>query len=87
MRKSAARAFGAMFVALLAGLAPAQAAKGVQAPSKGIAARSAEVDSKVADLTKEIRWYTSLDEAQAAAKKSGKPIFWMHMKGELTGVT
>lgn len=88
MRKTAGRVFGAFLVAgLLAGTDPAQASKGVPAPSKGIAARSTEVDAKVADLTKGITWYTSLDEAKAAAKKSGKPIFWMHMLGDLTGMT
>jgi hypothetical protein len=57
------------------------------APSRGIAARSTEVDAKVGDLTHAIRWHASLDEAKAAARSSGKPIFWMHMLGDLAGST
>jgi hypothetical protein len=71
----------------LAGLLPAQTSKAAYAPSRGIAARSADVDAKVADLTKSIAWHQSLDEAKAAARKSGKPIFWMHMLGDLSGMT
>jgi hypothetical protein len=62
-------------------------ARSAEVPSKGIAARSTEVDAKVADLTHAIRWHTSLDEAEAAARSSGKPIFWMHMLGDLAGST
>src|SRR5262249_31018433 len=40
-------------------------AQSANAPSRGIAARSTEVDAKVADLTRAIRWHTSLDEAEA----------------------
>jgi hypothetical protein len=72
---------------VLAGLVPAQASKAPFVPSKGIAARSAEVDAKVVDLTKAIAWHTSLDDAKAAARKTGKPIFWMHMLGDLSGST
>ena len=59
----------------------------VAIPSRGIAARSKEVDANVADLTHAIRWHSSLDEAKAAAASSGKPIFWMHMLGDLAGST
>ena len=78
-----------MFAAavVFGGVLPAQAGKDYPAPSRGVAARSVEVDAKVADLTKNIAWHTSLDDAKAAAKKSGKPIFWMHMLGDLTGMT
>ena len=69
MRKTAARMIG-FVVAVVAGtlVAPAQSGK-VQTPSKGIAARSVEVDAKVDDLTRNIAWHTSLADAQAAAKK------------------
>jgi hypothetical protein len=78
-----------LLVALIAvaGLLPAQASKTSYVPSRGIAARSAEVDAKVGALTKSISWHTSLEDAKAAARKSGKPIFWMHMLGDLTGMT
>jgi hypothetical protein len=71
----------------IAGLGHAQTAKATYVPSRGIAARSAEVDAKVGDLTKSIAWHRSLDEAKEAARKSGKPIFWMHMLGDLSGMT
>ena len=71
----------------LAALVPAQAARQPYVPSKGIAARSAEVDAKVVDLTQAIPWHESLDEAKAVARRTGKPIFWMHMLGSLSGST
>jgi hypothetical protein len=87
MRKTAARAIGVMVAVVVGALvAPAQSGR-VQTPSKGIAARSAEVDAKVADLTRNIVWHPSLADARAAAMKTGKPIFWMHMLGDLTGMT
>lgn len=58
-----------------------------QAPSRGIAARSREVDQNVVELTSAIRWHDSLDEAKSAARSSGKPIFWVHMLGDLAGST
>ena len=72
---------------LLLGTATAQIAQSAKVPSKGIAARSTDVDAKVADLTHAIHWHTSLDEAETAARTSGKPIFWMHMLGDLAGST
>jgi len=70
-----------------AGNAPTVNPPTVNPPSRGIAARSTEVDAKVADLTRAIHWHGSLDEAKAAARSSGKPIFWMHMLGDLAGST
>ena len=79
---------GALAFAVAAALSCALAAQvSTQAPSRGIAARSSEVDRKVAELTSAITWHSSLAEAQAAARTAGKPIFWMHMLGSLTGDT
>jgi hypothetical protein len=77
----------AFLAAILAAPLLAQTASNAQAPSRGIAARSTEVDAKVADLVRAIHWHGSLDEAEAAARSSGKPIFWMHMLGDLAGST
>ena len=41
----------------------------------------------VAELTSEIPWYTSLQQAEYAAQQQGKMIFWMHMLGSLSGAT
>lgn len=82
--RTSALAFAAL---ALTGCLAAQTMTSVAAPSRGIAARSTEVERKIADLTQAITWHTSLAEAQAAARKSGKPIFWMHMLGSLGGDT
>jgi hypothetical protein len=47
-----------------------------------------EVADKQAYVTnKGIRWYTSLDDAEAEAKKEGKLVFWLHMLGTIDGAT
>jgi hypothetical protein len=47
-----------------------------------------EVADKQAYVTnKGIRWYTSLDEAEAEARKQGKLVFWLHMLGTIDGAT
>ncbi|HLQ39129.1 MAG TPA: hypothetical protein VK348_15070 [Planctomycetota bacterium] len=85
MRAAVALAFVVAGSAVLVPL-PAQA-NGSPAPSRGIAARSSEVDAKVTDLLRAITWHSSLDDAKAAARSSGKPIFWLHMLGDLAGST
>jgi hypothetical protein len=44
-------------------------------------------EHNVAALTSEISWCTSLPQAQYAAQRQGKMIFWMHMLGSLSGAT
>jgi hypothetical protein len=34
-----------------------------------------------------VHWHTSLEDAQAEAKKSGKLVFWIHMLGTIDGAT
>lgn len=47
---------------------------------------SGEIAQKrVAALTLNVHWFDSLDDAKAAAKHTGKLIFWVHMLGELNG--
>ncbi|MDA0839503.1 MAG: hypothetical protein O3B01_26795 [Planctomycetota bacterium] len=38
-------------------------------------------------LTTEIHWERSLSEALDLAKREGKMVFWMHMLGDLEGMT
>lgn len=38
-------------------------------------------------VNKGIKWYTSLEDAQAEARKEGKLVFWMHMLGTMDGAT
>ena len=42
---------------------------------------------RVYDLTKEIHWNTSLNQALMEAKREGKMVFWVHMLGDMTGAT
>jgi hypothetical protein len=41
----------------------------------------------VYDLTSQIPWYHSLNQAEDAARRQGKLIFWVHMLGTLDGAT
>ena len=45
-----------------------------------------EVRLAVEKLTQELNWHSSLSSAQREAKRTGKPILWIHALGELTGV-
>jgi hypothetical protein len=38
-------------------------------------------------VNKGMQWHTSLEEAQAEAKKTGKLVFWIHMLGTMDGAT
>ena len=38
-------------------------------------------------LTGEIRWHTSLGQAEQDARMGGKLIFWINMLGSLSGAT
>ena len=53
--------------------------KGVMSPE--------EAGKNTARLLSNIRWTTSLDDAKSEARKSGKLIFWVHMRGKIDGLT
>ncbi|MBY0550736.1 MAG: hypothetical protein K2W95_25885 [Candidatus Obscuribacterales bacterium] len=38
-------------------------------------------------LTRAMRWHTNLEEAQAAARSSGRLVVWIHMLGTIDGAT
>ena len=44
-------------------------------------------EERVAKLTNDITWYTSLPAAEQAASSQNKLIFWVHMLGNLDGKT
>jgi len=46
-----------------------------------------EAHHRVKQLTSDIRWHESLASAQAAARRNGKLIFFVHMRGDLDGKT
>ncbi len=46
-----------------------------------------EASQRVDQLTKEISWYHNLGQAEAAARKNGKMIFWVQMLGDMAGAT
>lgn len=82
---------GALLLALAA--VPAQAGKnkpaanpGVETKDTGVTIPSALVEKKVARLTDQVHWFSSLDEARELAQKQKKPIFWLHALGDLDGV-
>lgn len=45
-----------------------------------------EVRPATEKLAKELTWHDSLQSAQRVARRTGKPIVWVHALGELTGV-
>ena len=48
----------------------------------------AETANKQSYITnKGINWYTSLEQAEAEAKKQGKLVLWLHMLGTMDGAT
>jgi hypothetical protein len=38
-------------------------------------------------LTTHMKWQSDLAQAEAAAKKDGKLVFWVHMLGQMDGAT
>ena len=61
--------------AALAGPGPARVVEGTEA------------EKHVSDLTSKIAWQRSLDAAEKLAKRDGKLILWVHVKGDLDGAT
>lgn len=55
-------------------------------PSKTLVP-GARVEKKVAMLTKEVTWLSSLEEAKRRAREEKKAIFWLHALGDLEGDT
>jgi hypothetical protein len=85
---------GAVLAAgLTAGVAEAQVNRlrlpanpaGVEKKDTGAVMPSKTVEKKVAKLTSQINWLSSLDEAKELAQKQKKPIFWLHALGDLEG--
>jgi hypothetical protein len=60
-------------------------AAGVERKDAGAVVPSGVVEKRVEKLNGKIHWFTSLDEAKAAARAQKKPIFWMHVLGEIDG--
>jgi hypothetical protein len=44
-----------------------------------------EAAAKAKQVKYDINWMTSLDKAKEQAKATHKPIFWMHMLGNIDG--
>ena len=58
---------------------------GVERKDTGPVVPGALVEKKVEKLSEKIDWQTSLDEAKSLAQKQHKPIFWIHVLGDLDG--
>ncbi len=46
-----------------------------------------EAQQRVSQLTREMPWFHSLGQAEAAAQKQQKMIFWVQMLGDMGGAT
>jgi hypothetical protein len=64
---------------------PANGSGGVETKDAGTVVPSGVVERRVEKLQDELHWSTSLDEAKADAKRQNKPIFWIHLLGDLDG--
>lgn len=40
---------------------------------------------RIQELQARVRWNRTLEDATAAARESGKPVFWLQVVGELGG--
>ena len=58
---------------------------GVEKKDTGQVISADVVEKKVEKLSEKIDWLTSLDEAKSLAQKQHKPIFWIHVLGDLDG--
>jgi hypothetical protein len=59
--------------------------QGVETKDAGAVVPSGVVKKRVEKLNDKIHWYTSLDQAKAIANEQRKPIFWIHVLGEIDG--
>jgi hypothetical protein len=64
---------------------PANGISGVETKDAGTVVPSGVVELRIEKLKDKIHWSTSLDDARAAAKAQKKPIFWIHVLGEIDG--
>jgi hypothetical protein len=48
---------------------------------------STEASRNAHVVTTGVHWYTTLEDAQTAAKKQGKLVLWIHMLGTMEGAT
>ena len=64
---------------------PANGTGGVETKDAGAVVPKSVVELRVEKLKDKIHWSTSLDEAMAAANEQKKPIFWIHVLGEIDG--
>ena len=64
---------------------PKLAGAGVEKKDTGAVISGDAVEKKVEKLADKINWETSLDEAKSLAQKQHKPIFWIHLLGDIDG--
>jgi hypothetical protein len=70
-------------LALFAGLAVANAATAANVETIS----GADAGTQAKAIKYGINWVNSLSNAEELAKRSHKPIFWMHMLGNIDGYT
>ena len=75
----------AMIVGVLAAGAGIASPGGPSGNHGVINTKDAQRESK--KTARSIKWETSLDRAKEAAQKYNKPIFWVHMLGNIDGFT
>ncbi len=76
-----------MKLRLISAAALAIAATVIPAFAAPVILNGALTQQRVAGLTNEIAWSTSLAQAQWQARREGKMIFWVHMLGDMKGAT
>ena len=78
---------GAAVLAALACAVPAEAGMRAQMRRQQRMVMGPEAEQREEQLLTKITWNTSLDQALAKAKAEDKPVFWMHMLGQIDGST
>lgn len=72
-----------LIIAQLLAAAPA----GLAAPHNSGIVSGSQNTERTNRLTSDIRWHTSLAQAEGDARREGKLIFWVNMLGSLSGAT
>jgi hypothetical protein len=75
------------FVGLIMLIAGLSAGSAVRASNATAIVPADEANREAHIVNKGIVWQTSLEQAQAEARKQGKLVFWMHMLGTIDGAT
>lgn len=74
-----------LLTASVASLAAAGKPQNIINGNVGPTVPSVAVENNVQRLAQQLHWHTSLAEAKYLAQQENKPIFWIHVLGDLDG--